>query len=77
MNDHFFTFRSLTAAQQAAMILTQYGIPSRIVRTPSRYFKNGCSYALRVRDYDRVNAVFVYEGVLYESTFRWNNGDWA
>ena len=72
MNDHYFTFRSLTAAQQAAMLLTRNGIPARLVRTPSRLSQNGCGYAVRVWEYDRANAVFVQENVIYERAFRWN-----
>ena len=76
MIDYLFTFRSLTAAQQAEMILTRYGIPSRLVRIPSRISDNGCGHAVRVQDYHRANAAFIQENLFYERVLRWNGGDW-
>ena len=77
MIDYLFTFRSLTAAQQAELLLIRYGIPCRLVRAPSRSSNNGCSYAVRVQDYYRTNAVFIQENLNYERVLQWNVGDWV
>lgn len=48
MNEYVFTFQSMTAAQQAAIILTKEGIPAQLIRAPKQVSSYGCSHAVRV-----------------------------
>lgn len=42
-----FTFRSITAAQQAQQRLQRIGIKASMIRTPSELRSHGCGYCLR------------------------------
>ena len=68
MRDFYFTFRSMTKAQQATILLLQYGIDADFTRTPKRVSDMGCGYATRVRQEDayRSSLVLRQEGVYYE-----------
>lgn len=46
---YFFTFRSVTHAQQAASTLNTAGIPVNILRTPKAIAVHGCGYSVQVR----------------------------
>ncbi len=48
MNGYYFTFRSVTKAQQAQMLLNRKGISSVLQRTPGFLAVKGCGYCLRV-----------------------------
>lgn len=48
MYDSYFTFRSLTAAQQAMQVCRMAGLPVQLTRTPSELAVRGCGYALGV-----------------------------
>ena len=52
MRDFYFTFRSMTKAQQATNLLLQYGIDAEFSRTPKRISDIGCGYAARVKQVD-------------------------
>ena len=41
------TFRSITAAQNAARALERAGIPSQVLRTPRALQEQGCGYCVR------------------------------
>ena len=63
----YYTFRSLTAAQQAAMLLRRFGIAASVVRTPEFAATKGCGYAVKVADADEASTGFIFhrEGVSY------------
>jgi len=44
----YFTFRSVTAAQQAEKIITESGLRGTLLRTPKILSAKGCGYAVRV-----------------------------
>jgi len=48
MNEYYFTFRSITLAQQALDVLTKNGISAILLRSPKRVSKAGCGFAVRV-----------------------------
>ena len=48
MNGYYFTFRSVTRAQQAQTLLNRKGISSVLQRTPGFLAVQGCGYCLRV-----------------------------
>lgn len=48
MYDYYFTFRSLTLAQQARHFLSTKGILSKVQRSPKSVSSEGCSYALKI-----------------------------
>ena len=41
------TFRSITAAQNAARALEQAGLPAQVLRTPRALQEQGCGYCVR------------------------------
>lgn len=43
-----FTFRSLTAAQQARNVLATGGIGAELLRAPQAIARQGCAFVLRV-----------------------------
>lgn len=57
MNEFYFTFRSMTAAQQGSMELSMYGIPAAFLRTPRMLSDLGCGYAVRVGAGDALRSV--------------------
>ncbi len=48
MNGYYFTFRSVTRAQQAQALLNRKGISAVLQRTPGFLAVQGCGYCLRV-----------------------------
>ncbi len=56
MYDYYFTFKSITGAQQGEGFLLRHGIRVRLLRSPSFLSKNGCGYALKLRGGDVANA---------------------
>ncbi len=48
MNAYYFTFRSMTKAQEAAMELSKLGISATFSRSPKAVSDLGCGYAVRV-----------------------------
>lgn len=48
MLDYYFTFRSMTAAQQAVMELKKSGLFASLLRAPRALSSMGCGYAVRV-----------------------------
>jgi hypothetical protein len=57
MNDHLITFRSVTGAQRAVKVFSEHGIRAPLARTPKTLSENGCSYCVRVREDQCVQAV--------------------
>lgn len=56
MFSYFFTFRSLTAAQQARNILYTAGIGSELLRAPKSVASQGCGFVLLIAAQDAVPA---------------------
>ena len=52
MKNCLLTYRSLTYAQKAAKILERARVYAAIVRTPQELTREGCGYALKVRECD-------------------------
>ena len=59
MKDFYFTFRSMTVAQQAALALLQCGIEYDLVKAPGVLSPMGCSHAVRVESADFYQASMV------------------
>ena len=62
MNAYYFTFRSVTAAQQGQRKLSHLGIPSGIQRTPATLSVHGCGYCLRISSRWAAQATKVLQG---------------
>lgn len=67
MSKYSFTFRSLTQAQYARVILSRYGIAGELVQAPTEATENGCAYAVTVRMVDgyRAMQILKQEGISY------------
>lgn len=48
MLDYYFTFRSMTAAQQAVAELNKSGLSAYLLRAPRALSSMGCGYAVRI-----------------------------
>ena len=72
MKDFYFTFRSMTEAQQAAFALLQYGLEYELVKAPVIASNMGCSHAVRVEHSDSYQASMILrrEGLSYERGLR-------
>ena len=57
MFEYLFTFRSLTAAQQARSVLNTQAIRAPVGRAPKRMSSGGCAYVLRVSARDGIRAM--------------------
>ena len=79
MFDYYFTFRSLTAAQQAAAELQSHMIFPSLLRAPKSLSSMGCAYAARVMfpDGKFAAATLRKSGVVFEKVFVQDNlGVW-
>lgn len=56
MYEYYFTFQSITHAQNALSELFRIGISAELIRSPKRFSAMGCSYALRVLSADGYSA---------------------
>ena len=67
MSNYYFTFRSLTQAQYALVVLSKYGIKGVLVQAPMEISENGCVYAVQIKSADgyRAASVFSQEGISY------------
>ena len=63
------TFRSVTFAQRAQTRLSRGGINSSILRTPAGLSDRGCSYCLRLRQWDIKNALDLLQDLPYSKVF--------
>ena len=72
MQEIFFTFRSVTYAQEGERVLRRAGIPAYLRRTPARLAKRGCGYTVvvRPRDEARAQALFDREAVACQNVYR-------
>lgn len=75
MSKYSFTFRSLTQAQYARVILRRYGIAGELVQAPMEASKNGCAYAIDVSGADgyRAAQILVQEGIPYANFYQAND----
>ena len=65
MYEYYFTFRTMLPAQQAAVYLNTNGINGKFARSPYAMAKNGCGYAVVVRERDSKNAAFLLKAGNY------------
>ena len=74
MFDFYYTFRSLTTAQQAVLTLLQFSIQADLVRTPGRFTQMGCGYAVRINEDNAYQAGLLLRqhGIAYERGIRLN-----
>ena len=70
------TFRSVTFAQRAQSRLQGAGIASSIQRTPTGLSDRGCSYSLRLRQWDIHESLEALQGVPYSQVFLQTEGGW-
>ena len=76
MNDTYFTFRSLTAAQRGQAACWKHGIGTKLVRAPRNLSVRGCGYALQVSSgtAEQVSLILRLEQVPFGHVYRqWNN----
>ena len=67
MNESYFTFRSLTSAQNASNILKHFGIAAQVVSTPAALSAEGCGYSVSVKrkDLNAAKAIFRQKMIPY------------
>ena len=70
------TFRSVTFAQRAQAKLRKAGIDSSIQRTPAGLSDRGCSYCLRLRQWDIKHVIDLLQELPYSKMFYQNDGVW-
>ncbi len=72
MYDCYLTYRSITHAQRAAMVLQRAGIRCRFARTPKAISGRGCGYSILVRvgDCDRAAAMLRAAGADFSAAYR-------
>lgn len=72
MSKYSFTFRSVTQAQYALVVLNRYGIDGELVQAPMEVSENGCAYAVQVRIIDGYRAALLLrqEGVLFVRVYQ-------
>lgn len=68
MYDYYFTFRSITGAQQGEQALLRQSVPCKLLRSPKFLSIHGCGYALKVRSNYAVAAANALR--IYGSPFR-------
>ncbi len=79
MLDYYFTFRSMTAAQQAVMELNKSGLFASLLRAPRALSSMGCGYAVRVSLQNGTAAALVLRkaGIIFAKTFQMDaSGVW-
>lgn len=76
MHETYFTFRSLTAAQDAAAACRSRGASVALIRAPQSLSIRGCGYALRVPGAweSHVALILRLEQITYEHAYRQQNG---
>lgn len=57
MKWYLITFRSVTYAQRGEKVLRKAGVACTLQRTPKGLSDRGCSYCLRLKGADALNAV--------------------
>lgn len=70
------TFRSVTFAQRGQSWLRKAGIDSSIQRTPAGLSDRGCSYCLRLRQWDIRQAIDLLQELPYSRVFYQTDGGW-
>ena len=72
MYEYYFTFRSMTAAQQAALILHQSGMEAEFLRAPKQLAEKGCGYALALHKWNYFEAALRlrHAGRQFERVYR-------
>lgn len=79
MLDYYFTFRSITAAQQAVMELIKSGLSAYLLRAPKALATKGCGYAVRILFQSGTLAASVLRksGISYMKCFQMGiSGEW-
>lgn len=72
MYEYYMTFRSMTSAQQAALLLMQNGVNAAVLRAPRFLSEKGCGYAVGLNDLNVYLAVRLLRqfGNRFERVFR-------
>ncbi len=76
MYEYYFTFRSMTAAQQAASEATRSGYDVNYLRAPRALSALGCGYAIRVKKTDirPIAAKLKATGIRYDKIMSLDEG---
>ena len=80
MFDYYFTFRSMTAAQQAAMYLNKNGLFASLLRAPKVLSEKGCGFSVRILLQNGSDAAMILRkaGIYYEKVFQMSaSGVWT
>ena len=80
MFDYYFTFRSMTSAQQAVMHLNKNGLFASMLRTPKVLSSKGCGFSVRVLLQNGSDAALILRkaGIYYEKVFQMSvSGSWT
>ena len=75
MNDTYFTFQSLTAAQRGQAACWKHGIGTKLVRAPRNLSARGCGYALQVSSgvAEQVSLILRLEQIPFAHAYRQGN----
>lgn len=76
MTIYYYTFRSMTAAMNAAEKLRGRGITAPPVRTPEPLRKRGCGYCIPVPEQRAGDPYRVLSPGEYEKLYRYRDGQW-
>lgn len=79
MLDYYFTFRSMTAAQQAVMELNKSGLFASLLRAPRALSSMGCGYAVRISFQNGPAAALVMQkaDIVFAKSFQMDtSGNW-
>lgn len=76
MNTVYFTFRSMTQAQQAVSVLRHSGISAAIIKKPQMISSKGCGYAIRANEQNAflISRILRIEGTGYEASYSLTSG---
>lgn len=67
MKKHIAAFASVTYANKANAVLTRYGIPAKVSRTP-RTLAGGCGYSVTAEcSAERLKRILDENGITYKS----------
>ena len=71
MSQIWVTFRSITAAQNAARALEQAGLPAQVLRTPRALQERGCGYCVRApAEPETIRQLLTAERIAFRRLYR-------
>ena len=76
MTAYYYTFRSMTAAMNAAGKLKGQGMSAKPIRTPEHLRKAGCGYCIPIPEGRFRSLSAVLAKGEYEKLYRYCEGEW-